>query len=157
MKLIIVFLTFFSITLSAQADILSPAGYWSAIDNETGQAYAIVEIKIENGELKGGIVEVFNSEKINPLCTECSGDKKDQPIIGLGFIWGLEEDDGVWDDGHILDPDSGDIYSSKIEVIDDGEKLDVRGYIGFAFAGESEIWLRTTAPKTPSNKQASAQ
>ncbi len=147
MKLIIVFLAIFSIALSSQAGDLSPEGYWNAIDNETGQAYAIVEIKIENKKLKGSIVELVNSEDINPLCTACEGDQKDQPLIGLGFIWGLEEDDGIWDDGHILDPDSGEIYSSKIEVIAGGTKMDVRGYIGFAFAGESEIWLRTDKPQ----------
>ena len=68
----------------------------------------------------------------------------------MEFIWGLKEDDGVWDDGNILDPATGSVYSSKIEVTEGGAKLDVRGYIGFAFAGRSQVWERVveTAAKT---------
>ena len=76
----------------------------------------------------------------------------------MEFIWGLKEDDGVWDEGNILDPATGSVYSSKIEVIEGGTKLDVRGYIGFAFAGRSQVWERAEekAAAVPVAEQAEA-
>jgi uncharacterized protein (DUF2147 family) len=77
----------------------------------------------------------------------------------MQFIWGLTESDGVWDDGEILDPATGSVYSSKIEVTDGGEKLDIRGYIGFAFAGRSQVWHRVQPNPVaqPVADQAAAQ
>lgn len=133
----------------SQADTSSPEGLWKTIDDETGKAKSLVQIWIDQGELKGKIVELIEPEEENPKCTECEGDLKDAPIMGMQFIWGLKQEDGVWDDGKILDPASGSVYSSKIEVIDGGAKLDVRGYIGFAFAGRSQVWERVEAqPET---------
>lgn len=140
------FLTLAALTLGlvlpAMADNTSPEGIWKTIDDETGKPKSLVQIWINDGELNGKIIELIEPDEENPTCTECKGDKKDQPILGMQFIWGLTEDDGVWDDGEILDPASGSIYSSKIEVIEGGSKLDVRGYIGFAFAGRSQVWER---------------
>lgn len=129
----------------SQADALSPEGVWKTIDDETGKAKSLVQIWVDGGELKGKIIELIEPEEENPKCTECDGDLKDAPILGMQFIWGLKQEDGVWDNGKILDPASGSVYSSKIEVIEDGAKLDVRGYIGFAFAGRSQVWERVEA------------
>lgn len=139
-----------ALSFSAVADSLSPEGLWKTIDDETGKAKSIVQIWIENDTLNGKIVELLEPEEADPKCTKCEGDKKDQPITGMQFIWGLTLDGDVWDNGEILDPASGSVYSSKIEVIEDGAKLDVRGYIGFAFAGRSQVWERhVQAVETP--------
>lgn len=141
------------------ADNMSPEGTWKTIDDETGKPKSIVQIWIDNGELNGKIIELIEPEEENPKCTECEGEMKDQPILGMQFIWGLKEDDGVWDDGEILDPKSGSVYSSKIEVTDGGQKLDVRGYVGFAFAGRSQVWHRVEATPvaTQTQDQSAAQ
>ncbi len=120
----------------------SVAGIWKTFDEESGKADSLVEIWIDKGELKGKIIKLIDPEEANPKCDECEGEFKDQPILGMQFIWGLTEQDGVWDDGNILDPGNGSVYSSKITVIENGSKLDVRGYIGFAFAGRSTVWER---------------
>jgi uncharacterized protein (DUF2147 family) len=143
--LVLAALTFGLISQSTLADNLSPEGTWKTIDDEKGKAKSLVKIWIDNGELNGKIVKLIEPDEENPTCTECDGDKKDQPILGMQFIWGLTEDDGVWDDGEILDPATGSVYSSKIEVTDGGQKLDVRGYVGFAFAGRSQVWHRVEA------------
>lgn len=132
-------------SLAVLAADTSPEGLWKTIDDETGKAKSIVQIWVENDSLNGKIVELIEPEEIDPKCTKCEGDKKDQSITGMKFIWGLKLDGDVWDDGEILDPASGSVYSSKIEVIDHGQKLDVRGYIGFAFAGRSQVWERYEA------------
>ena len=134
---------------TAQADMMSPVGTWKTIDDETGKAKSVVKIWIEEGQLNGKIIELIEPEEENPVCDKCEDEHKDQPIVGLQFIWGLTEDDGVWDDGKILDPASGTVYSSKIEVIEEGKKLDVRGYVGFAFAGRSQVWHRAEQQAAP--------
>ncbi len=119
-------------------------GLWKTINEDTGKAESIVKIWVAESELKGKIVRLINPEKENPVCDECEGSRKDQPIEGMEFIWGLQKDDDAWDDGEILDPGNGKVYSAKITPIENGSKLDVRGYIGFAFAGRSQIWERAT-------------
>ena len=135
-------LLFTLLGLPAWADNNSVEGIWTTFDDETGKADSLVEIWVDEGELKGKIIKLIEPDEENPKCKDCEGEFKDQPILGMQFIWGLTEDDGVWDDGNILDPGNGSVYSSKITVIENGTKLDVRGYIGFAFAGRSTVWSR---------------
>ncbi len=130
------------------AQDVSVEGLWNTFDDDTGQADSLVKIWIDQGELKGKIIKLIEPEDENAKCVDCEGKFKDQTIVGLQFIWGLTLDDGVWDDGNILDPSDGSVYSSKITLSDDGNTLDVRGYIGFAFAGQSTVWKRAVAPAT---------
>lgn len=146
-------LTSLLFAFTAYASNTSPEGMWQTIDDETGKPKSHVQIWIDNGELKGKIVKLIEPDEENPVCSECEGEKKDQPIVGMQFIWGLTEQDGVWDDGNILDPASGSVYTSKIEVIEGGEKLDVRGYIGFSWAGRSQTWERIEAQDTSATAQ----
>jgi uncharacterized protein (DUF2147 family) len=57
---------------------------------------------------------------------------------------------GSWQNGHILDPDSGDIYHAEMTVIDGGKKLDVRGYIGISLFGRTQTWIRIPKDKLKS-------
>ena len=42
--------------------------------------------------------------------------------------------------GHLYDPESGRTYSGTI--VADGDKLNLRGYIGISLLGRTEIWNR---------------
>ena len=142
--LILISLLLVSWTHLAATDALSPKGQWKTIDDKTGNIKSIVEIWIDNGELKGKVIELINPEEPNQKCDDCKGDRKGQPIVGMQFIWGLTEEDGIWDGGEILDPDNGKIYRGKISVSEDGQKLNVRGYIGFALLGRTQVWERVS-------------
>ncbi len=132
----------------ALASDLSPVGTWKTIDDNTGQAKSIVQITEHNGVLEGTILQVLKSDDgPHPLCKKCDGERHNKPIEGMNFMWGLTRDDDVWDGGRILDPKTGKVYKAKIEVIDGGRKLKVRGYIGFALLGRTQVWLRTEMPK----------
>lgn len=117
--------------------IASPAfaadvtGRWNTIDDTTGEVRSTVELTISNGVLQGRIIELINPEEENPICDLCDGDLKDQPVIGLQIIDGLTLDGDEWSDGTIVDPENGKSYRCKIWR--EGEKLLVRGYIGFFF------------------------
>ena len=65
----------------------------------------------------------------------------------MRIITGLKRADSngdIYQHGEILDPDSGDTYRLRITVLDSGKKLDVRGFIGIALFGRSQIWLRNS-------------
>ena len=56
---------------------------------------------------------------------------------------GRHKDDDVWDGGKILDPKTGKVYKVKLSMLKDGgQKLNVRGYIGFSCIGRSQVWER---------------
>ena len=63
----------------------SPAGRWQTIDDETGKPKSIVEIQqAADGTLTGKVAQILQSEHgPNPLCSECEGERKDQPITGM--------------------------------------------------------------------------
>lgn len=127
------------------ADV-SPAGYWKTIDDATNEPRAIVQIKDNGGVFSGSIIKTFPKPGDTGICSECSGDKKDKPIVGLEMIWNLKKDGDEYNGGQILDPKNGKTYKAKITVIEGGAKLKVRGFIGFSLLGRTQTWLKTDAP-----------
>jgi uncharacterized protein (DUF2147 family) len=70
-------------------------------------------------------------------------------LCGLQILGGFTPNsDGSWGGGWIYDPESGNTYKSKMHLADDGT-LHVRGYIGIALLGRTEVWTRPSAPLTP--------
>lgn len=121
----------------------TPVGTWKTIDDATGQAKAIVQISESNGTLEGKILQVLKSDQgPHPVCDKCEGDLHNQPVEGMTILWGLTRDGDEWSGGKILDPNNGKIYKAKMELIDGGMKLKVRGYIGFSLLGRSQVWER---------------
>ena len=120
----------------------SPIGQWKTIDDESGQPKSIVRIYMDGNELKGQIVELLDPEKKGNLCDLCSGELQNKPIEGMVFLWGLTEDDGEWAGGNILDPANGKEYSAKLKLVNDGQSLEVRGFIGFSLLGRTQVWNR---------------
>ncbi|MFC3680996.1 DUF2147 domain-containing protein [Bacterioplanoides pacificum] len=133
-------------SFSSVADIAE--GRWVTIDDEDGSQASVVEIKVsQDGELKGTIVKLLREKDQGKSCEECPDEFHNQPIEGLTFMWGLErEGEGEWRSGRILDPKSGSIYKSKLDVAEDGQSLEVRGYIGVSWIGRSQEWLRYDEP-----------
>lgn len=123
---------------------MTPVGKWKTIDDKTGKEKSIVEItETSGGELTGKVLQLFNSDKgPNPLCDECTGARKDQPVIGMVILWGVHKDGDVWDGGSILDPKNGKTYSVKLTPSDGGTKLQVRGFIGWSLLGRTQVWNR---------------
>ncbi|QIL81801.1 DUF2147 domain-containing protein [Diaphorobacter sp. HDW4A] len=112
---------------------MSPVGLWRNMDDKTGEAKAEVRVTEEAGGLKGSIEKVLK-KNANPadVCAECSGDRKDKPIVGLEIIRGgkKEADKDVWSGGKIIDPENGKEYRASFTPTEGGAKLEVRGYLG---------------------------
>jgi uncharacterized protein (DUF2147 family) len=104
-----------------------------------------------DGSLQGRIVggnEPGKLDKENP-----DPAKRTLPLRGQVIMFGLKYDSaGKWSGGSIYDPKGGSTYRCKIELLADGS-LKVRGFIGFALLGKTQMWTRYTGmtmdlPKT---------
>ncbi len=126
-------------------------GTWQQVDDVTGRVQALVRItKTENGLYEGFVEKITPApgDDPNPKCEQCRDHRRDQPVLGMQIIEQLKlADEGVYAGGLILDPDNGVTYRLKIVVLEKGAKLDVRGYIGIALFGRSQIWHRVVANK----------
>lgn len=128
-------LLFFSVLSFAQIE-----GKWKTIDDESGQAKSIVEIfKGQDGQYYGKILQLLMKPE-HENCVKCSGNLKNKPLIGLQIINGLKKDGESFDGGTITDPKSGKTYKCSIKK--DGDKLNVRGYIGFSLIGRTQTWYK---------------
>lgn len=123
-----------STSLSAQ----SVTGRWVTVDDNTGKARSVVEIIERNGKLSGRIVELYEADKRDKLCQKCPGDRKDKPVLGMEVIRDMVQDGKEWENGTVLDPETGKVYDCKIWI--EGGKLQLRGYVAFFF--RTQTWVR---------------
>lgn len=116
-------------------------GKWTTIDDETGKAKSVVEIfKKSDGKYYGKIAQLLSKPE-NDKCVNCKDDRKNKPLIGLEIIRGLKKDGSEFTGGNITDPKTGKTY--KCTITRNGEKLDVRGYMGFSLIGRTQVWKLT--------------
>jgi len=130
--------------LHAWADGASPVGLWKNLDDASGKPRALIRVTEANGKLQGRIEKVFPAagEDPNPKCDKCEGALKNAPVLGLVILSGLTKDGDDYVGGQILDPDNGKVYRSQLRLIQNGQQLSVRGYIGVPMLGRSQTWLR---------------
>jgi uncharacterized protein (DUF2147 family) len=131
-------------TAAAQAS--SPAGVWRTIDDSTKKDKSLVRI-VEAGGVYTGKVEKFLDPDTpkDAVCKDCSDERKDKPILGMTIVRSMKQsgdDKAVFEGGDILDPNNGKVYRSKMTLIDNGAKLEVRGFIGISLLGRTQTWVR---------------
>ena len=119
----------------------SPVGLWKTVDDETKQAKSLVRIFEKDGALAGRVEKIL-TEQADAKCDKCTDERKDQPVVGMTILTGMRAAGDRWEGGRILDPNNGKVYSSLMKLLDGGRKLEVRGYIGAALFGRSQVWLR---------------
>ncbi|MBB3696366.1 DUF2147 domain-containing protein [Flammeovirga yaeyamensis] len=137
-KTILLLLTGLFLSICSYAQESSVFGIWKTIDDETNEAKAYVEIyKEADNTMSGKIIKLLKDPE-DTTCDKCPGNKKDQKVMGMQIIWGMEKNGDQWTDGKVLKPENGKIYSCKVWV-EEG-KLQVRGYLGFIY--KTQTWLR---------------
>jgi uncharacterized protein (DUF2147 family) len=125
---------------SAQA---TAVGAWNTISDTDGRPTAVVEIREVDGELVGTITELLvAAEPEDSVCGKCSGERKGQRVVGMEILRHMRPDGDAWSGGEILDPETGKTYKAKMKLIDGGNKLVLRGYIGLPLFGRSQTWVR---------------
>jgi len=128
----------------AQAQ-MTPVGSWHTIDDKTGEIKSLVVITESSGVLSGHVDKLLRKDADQKaVCDKCTDDRKDKPVLGLEIIRAAKKAEGkdVWEGGNIVDPDNGTVYKLKLTPVDGGKKLEVRGFIGFALLGRTQIWVR---------------
>ena len=132
--------------LSAFAQAASPTGVWKTIDDGTKKEKSLVRIVEANGVYTGKVEKVLDPEAPkDAVCKDCTDDRKDKPVVGMTIIRNVKasaDDKTVFEGGDILDPNNGKVYRVKLKLVDNGSKLDVRGYIGTPMLGRSQTWVR---------------
>jgi uncharacterized protein (DUF2147 family) len=140
-----------SSSLLAQPRTPTAAGLWEKLDS-SGQPEAKFRIMDCNGLYQGKIVEIFprpgEDDPSTFRCTECEGEQKDAPVMGLTLVRGMRREGLDYRDGTILDPRDGSTYNAFMELSSDGQTLTVRGYLGIPIIGQSEV-LHRAPDKTP--------
>ena len=157
------FLSFIAVLLAPTVSVaaLPYVGLYQTIDDETNTPKSIVALyEYADGDdinIGGRIVALYNADGTisetlaNPtrIADKVSGSPN---MVGLDIIWNMEwdSDDNKYEDGKIMDPKSGKIYSSVIWQ-DTPSILRVRGKIG-PF-GRTQNWNTLDAAALPSELQ----
>lgn len=148
-KIIQLFLMCLSIFILPCANAaMSPVGYWKTLDDVTGKATSILHIYQSGKTLYGKVVKILPGNDQYEVCAACKGPRHNQRILGMVVMEGLTQNPdnpAQWHGGEVLDPRSGKIYRCTITVINNGQSLNARGYIGFALFGRSQTWERVAS------------
>ena len=136
-------------------------GLYQTIDDETNLPKSVVQLyQYQDGddtELAGRIVALYGtdgtiSETIAKPVRVADAVKGAPQMVGLDIIWAMEwdEKENKFEDGKIMDPKSGKIYSSVIWQ-DTPNVLSVRGKIG-PF-GRTQKWNEINTNDLPAELQ----
>jgi uncharacterized protein (DUF2147 family) len=141
------FLFLGAIAFTAGSLVAGPApvtGLWRTVD-EQGQEKSVVEVYEQGGKIYGKIVSLKEPNEPDgkpKICSKCTGSNKDKPVIGLVIINGLSVDGDEYAGGTIMDPNNGKVYKCKMEAVEGGKKLKVRGFLGISLVGRTQTWLK---------------
>ncbi|RRQ45389.1 DUF2147 domain-containing protein [Chryseobacterium sp. SC28] len=133
-------ITTFALSLIGVLSFAQIEGKWKTIDDETEKPKSIVEIwKKPDGKYYGKIVQLLSKPE-NANCVACKDDRKNKPLIGLEIIRGLKKEGNEFTGGTITDPKKGKTY--KCTITRNGDKLNVRGYLGISMLGRDQTWYK---------------
>ncbi len=122
------------------------AGLWQEYNDDTGNPEALIRIETTADNTYEGKVEKIlpdMPENAALLCSSCKGSLRNQPLLGLRILTGLKRRDKLtFEEGRITDPDDGKTYRCNLRLSEDGQTIEVTGYLSFNWIGHSEIWRR---------------
>jgi uncharacterized protein (DUF2147 family) len=115
-------------------------GTWKAIDNGTNDVRVHVQIFEFEGKLYGKVVKLVKSSN-DQRCTICPGELRNKPLLGMMVLEKLQLQNGFYQNGKLLDTQSGRWYSCQMWLKEeDPDILVVRGFLGFIY--KTQYWYR---------------
>jgi uncharacterized protein (DUF2147 family) len=141
-----VFVSLNAAVCAVQAAEPTATGLWEQIDDKTGKPESWFQIFEKDGVYIGNIVKMFQKPG-EPApetyhCTKCEGADRNAQVLGMTLIKGMKRIGLKYEDGTILDPRDGTVYRALMQLSPDGKQLEVRGYLGIAMLGRSQMWNR---------------
>jgi uncharacterized protein (DUF2147 family) len=127
-----------SVSVSAANDDIG--GVWITADGD-----GLIEIQVRDEQLTGVIAGSANDPKhtkparyddLNP-----EPGLRERPLLGLAIFTNLLPSGSNKWKGQVYDPNSGKTYQCTLTLVD-ANTLKLRGYIGFSWLGQTEIWTR---------------
>ena len=122
------------------AKLQNAVGLWQVV-NSDGSPGGKVETYLENGKLFGRVTEVRPGRTPKDVCDKCSGEFKNQLILGMVNMRNFHPEGDDWVDGTVVDPENGKEYKGKIWAVNK-DTLRMRGFIGISLLGRTETWTR---------------
>ena len=125
----------------------SAVGLWEQVDENHGKPESWFKITERNGVYQGTIVKIFfkPGEDENWSCDKCEGNERGKPVLGLALIKGMQRQGLSYENGTIMDPRDGAVYRALMKLSPNGQKLEVRGYLGISLFGRSQVWNSSTS------------
>jgi len=139
-KIAIMFFFVLSLCLSTDSIGQSIFGVWKNVDDEDGKEKSHIEIYEEDGMLFGKVIKLLPDATLTH-CPKCKDERENQPLIGMVIIENMIKYGDEYQDGEILDPKSGKMYSCLISLKDDNT-LKVRGYVVAPMFGRTQYFYR---------------
>lgn len=135
--LILIYSLFFTISGFSQTIF----GKWNSFDKETNKIESVIEVYEIDTKAFAKIIAIKDSSRSSAKCVECTGKRKNKPILGMNILTGLKKEGNEWSGGKILDPKNGKEYDCYIQLLEDNT-LKLRGYLGISMFGRTAIWKR---------------
>lgn len=116
-------------------------GLWKAFDDQ-GKPTGYIRIKEDQAGFAGVIEKGLESDKEEKYCHACKDARKGQKLVGMTVLKGVKAKGEVFEGTEILDPFSGNTYRVKLTLKAQGQKMDVRGFVGMSLFGRTQVWER---------------
>ncbi len=123
----------------AKANSQDITGKWQTTDIKATAPVHQITIYEQNGKYYGKVIAISGNQ--NPICENCGGAKKNQPITGMVILEGIEKNGNNYKGGTLLDTKTGKRADCKMWLnTDNPNLLLLRKY--FQTITQTQTWQR---------------
>lgn len=125
-----------------------PGGIWRSGGRADGAWEYQAEFYQKNGRLHAKVIQLGPLATIQH-CHACAPPHQGKPLQEMDILWDLRNENGMWKNGKILNPENGKVYDCQLSL-EPGGKIAIRAYIKMPLFGRTIFW---ESVKTEAGKQ----